>query len=92
MSNSVQPQLVKKITKLESILINRSMKQTDLIELIKYTSKQNDFNVKIPTKERISKIVTGKQTSYTIKTAVLISKALNVRLEDIVEDNLLNDK
>jgi len=83
---------VKTTTKLETILINRSMKQTDLIELMEYTVKKNNFNIKIPARDRTSKIVTGKQKNYTIKTAVLIAKTLNVSLEEIIEDNLLKTK
>ena len=63
-------------TKLKNILIKRSMKQLDLQNLIK---------IKFPNEpliglDRISKIITGKQNNFEIKTAVMISEALEVKI------------
>jgi plasmid maintenance system antidote protein VapI len=67
------------MTKLESILENRNMSQGDLIRLIKTKS---GFRIG---RDRISKICTGRLTNYTLETAVMISEALDINIEEFVE-------
>jgi DNA-binding Xre family transcriptional regulator len=67
------------MTKIDSILQERNMSQGDLIRLIK-----NSSGFKIG-RDRISKICTGRLKNYTIETAVMISEALDVDIEDIIE-------
>lgn len=78
------PSNFKKITKLESILISRSMKQTELSTLIEINFPKE----KAIGADRISKIVTGQKINYGIKTAIMISEALGVKIEEIVERDL----
>lgn len=66
-------------TKIERILRDRNMSQGDLVRLIKAKS---GFRIG---RDRISKICTGRLKNYTIETAKMISEALNVSLDDIVE-------
>jgi DNA-binding Xre family transcriptional regulator len=66
-------------TKIELILSKRNLSQTDLQRLI-----QDKSGFKIG-RDRISKIVTGKIKNYTLETAKMISEALNVKIDDIVE-------
>ena len=66
-------------TKIELILSQRNLSQTDLQRLI-----QDKSGFKIG-RDRISKIVTGKIKNYTLETAKMISEALNVKIDDIVE-------
>jgi DNA-binding Xre family transcriptional regulator len=66
-------------TKIELILSLRNLSQTDLQRLI-----QDKSGFKIG-RDRISKIVTGKIKNYTLETAKMISEALNVKIDDIVE-------
>ena len=66
-------------TKLESILESRSYTQGDLMRLIEIKS---GFKMG---RDRISKICTGRLRNYTIETAVMISEALEVKVDDIIE-------
>jgi DNA-binding Xre family transcriptional regulator len=66
-------------TKLEKILRDRNMSQGDLVRLIKAKS---GFKIG---RDRISKICTGRLTNYTVETARMISEALTVSMDDIVE-------
>jgi len=67
-------------TKLANLLNGRGMTQRDLQRAI-----QAKFGVHIGD-DRISKIYTGRLTNYHLKTAVMISQTLEVRIDDIVEN------
>lgn len=67
-------------TKLARILIESEMTQLDLYKLIIYKTN------KTIGMDRISNLVTGKKKTCNIETLKTISKALNVKLDDIVED------
>lgn len=67
------------MTKLEKILTQRRMSQGDLIRLI-----QTKSGFKIG-RDRISKICTGRLQNYKVETAKLISEALGVKMDDIVD-------
>lgn len=67
------------MTKLEKILLQRNMSQGDLVRLIK---SKSGFKIG---RDRISKICTGKLKNYTVETARLISEALDVTMDEIVE-------
>ena len=66
-------------TKLEVLLQERGMSQGDLMRLIK---DKSGFKIG---RDRISKICTGRLLNYTLETAVMISEALDVPLDEIVE-------
>ena len=66
-------------TKIEKILRDRGWSQGDLVRSIKAKS---GFKIG---RDRISKICTGRLTNYTVETARLISEALDVSLDDIVD-------
>jgi DNA-binding Xre family transcriptional regulator len=66
-------------TKIERILRDRGWSQGDLVRSIKAKS---GFKIG---RDRISKICTGRLTNYTVETARLISEALDVSIDDIVE-------
>jgi DNA-binding Xre family transcriptional regulator len=66
-------------TKIELILKQRNLSQTDLQRLIQ---KKSGFKIG---RDRISKIVSGKIKNYTLETAKMISESLNVTIDDIVE-------
>jgi len=66
-------------TKIEQILRERNLSQGDLVRLIKAKS---GFKIG---RDRISKICTGRLTNYTVETAKMISEALEVSMESIVE-------
>lgn len=67
------------MTKLENILRERNLSQGDLIRLVK---QRTGFRVG---RDRISKICTGILINYHLETAVMISEALEVPIQDIVE-------
>jgi DNA-binding Xre family transcriptional regulator len=67
------------MTKLEQILSERNLSQGDLIRMIK---KRSGFKIG---RDRVSKIYTGRLTNYTMVTAVIISEALGVTIDEIVE-------
>lgn len=67
------------MTKIEKILTERNLSQGDLVRLIKAKS---GFKIG---RDRISKICTGKLKNYTIETAKMISEALEVTMDDIVD-------
>jgi hypothetical protein len=67
-------------TKLAQILIKRGMSQTELIERVRDTQ---GVNIE---KYRMSKIVSGHITNYFTSTARAISNALNLPIEDILEN------
>jgi transcriptional regulator with XRE-family HTH domain len=66
-------------TKIEQLLRERNLSQGDLVRLIKAKS---GFKIG---RDRISKICTGRLTNYTVETAKMISEALDVPMESIVE-------
>lgn len=68
-----------KTTKLGALLIQRDMSNEELRRKI-----QEQFGENIGS-DRISRIVNGQLTNYYIRTAVLISRALSVPVEDILE-------
>jgi DNA-binding Xre family transcriptional regulator len=67
------------MTKLEAILSERRMSQGDLVRLIQ---RKSGFKIG---RDRISMICTGRLKNYTMETAVMISEALEVPLDAIVE-------
>lgn len=67
------------MTKLQTILRLRGLNQTDLYDLI----KKSDF--KTIGKDRINRLVNGKQKNYTISTAKAIATVLNVKIDEIVD-------
>jgi DNA-binding Xre family transcriptional regulator len=66
-------------TKLELLLQERGMSQGDLMRLIR---DKSGFKIG---RDRISKICTGRLKNYTLETAVMISEALEVPVDQIVE-------
>lgn len=73
-------QQVIEVTKLSLILKERGLSQSDLYELIKEVNDGQAVQKYI-----LNKIINGVQTNYTIRTAILISNALNVPIDDIVD-------
>jgi len=67
------------MTKLQKILKRNEMSQGDLLRAIYHTS---GFQMG---RDRISKIVNGTLTNYTVETAVMIAEALDVTVNDIIE-------
>jgi transcriptional regulator with XRE-family HTH domain len=67
------------MTKLKELLKDRNIKQQDLIKLI-----EDNTGFRFG-RDRISRICTGKFKNYSIETAVMISEALNVPIDEIVE-------
>jgi DNA-binding Xre family transcriptional regulator len=67
-------------TKLAQILIKRGMSQTELIDRVRETQ---GVNIE---KYRMSKIVSGQIRNYFTSTARAISNALNLPIEDILEN------
>jgi DNA-binding Xre family transcriptional regulator len=68
------------VTKLYKILLERSMTQKDLYNLIKEANDGKSLSMYI-----INEIVNGKRKNYNISTAILICNALNVPIDDIVD-------
>jgi DNA-binding Xre family transcriptional regulator len=66
-------------TKLEALLIQREMSNEELRRTIQEQSGENIGS------DRISRIVNGQLTNYYVRTAILISRALSVPIEDILE-------
>jgi transcriptional regulator with XRE-family HTH domain len=66
-------------TKLELLLQERGLSQGDLMRLIR---DKSGFKIG---RDRISKICTGRLKNYTLETAVMISEALNIPVDQIVE-------
>lgn len=69
-----------KATKLQKILFERGLSQTDLYHLIQ------DETGRVIGKDRISKLVNGHQKNLQVETAKAFAKALGVTLDDIIED------
>ena len=70
----------KKVTKLYLILAQRGMSQKDLYELIIKENDGNKVSMYI-----LNEIINGKRKNYFINTAILISNALDVPIDDIVD-------
>jgi len=70
----------RKATKLQKILFERGLSQTDLYHLIQ------DETGRVIGKDRISKLVNGHQKNLQVETAKAFAKALGVTLDDIIED------
>ena len=68
-----------KSRKLQKILEEKGMSQADLIKIIKDNTKM-EFD-----KGNLSRIVNGVKTNYTIETAKIISDALGVTIDDIID-------
>jgi len=66
-------------TKLESVLINRGLTQTDLFNLIV------DKGYKPLGKDRLNRIVSGVHTNYNMNTLSILVDVLNITPNDIVE-------
>lgn len=66
------------VTKLQKILYERELTQTDLYELIKESGKEIG-------KDRINRIVNGKLTNFHTNTAKAIANALGVSIDDIID-------
>ena len=67
------------MTKLSIILTDKKMTQRDLQRAIihKYGFKIGD--------DRISRMVTGRMTNVSLKTAKIIADTLDVKIDDITE-------
>jgi transcriptional regulator with XRE-family HTH domain len=68
------------VTKLYKILSDRSMTQKDLHKLIGESNNGKSISMYI-----LNEIVNGKRKNYNINTAILISNALNLPIDDIVD-------
>lgn len=66
------------VTKVQAILLQRGLTQTDLYDLIKEQGKEIG-------KDRINRIVNGKLTNFHTNTAKIIANALGVKIDDIVD-------
>ena len=66
------------VTKINKILIERGLTQTDLYELIKSNGSEIG-------KDRINRIVNGKLNNYHTNTANVLANALGVTLDEIVD-------
>jgi DNA-binding Xre family transcriptional regulator len=69
-----------KATKLQRLLFERGLSQTDLYHLIE------EETGKVIGKDRISKLVNGHQKNLQVDTAKAFAKALDVKIDDIIED------
>jgi transcriptional regulator with XRE-family HTH domain len=68
------------MTKLFKILKQRGLSQSDLFDMIEDSPNHQTIG-----KDRINRIVTGKQKNYTIQTAKTIAEVLVIKLDDFVE-------
>lgn len=67
-------------TKLQALLAKRKMSQKELYNLIIEENDGEKVSLYI-----LNEIITGKRRNYTINTAILISNALAVSIDDIVD-------
>lgn len=67
-------------TKLQALLAKRKMSQVELYNLIIEENDGEKVSLYI-----LNEIITGKRRNYTINTAILISNALAVSIDDIVD-------
>ena len=70
---------MKKITKLEQLMLDKQITQGEIIERIKKKT-----GIKIG-RDRISRMASGTLHNYTIETAVLVADALGVKIGSIVD-------
>jgi DNA-binding Xre family transcriptional regulator len=68
------------MTKISKILKERGIRQKDFINIIEDTT-----GIRF-SRDRISRICTGKIKNYTIETAVILSSSLGVSIDDIVDN------
>lgn len=66
-------------TQLHRILTERGMTQTDLYNLIQAQTG------KTIGRDRINRIVNGKQTNFQVDTAKIISNALGLTIDEILD-------
>jgi|LauGreDrversion4_2_1035121.scaffolds.fasta_scaffold704681_2 hypothetical protein len=66
-------------TRLHRILTERGMTQTDLYNLIQAQTG------KTIGRDRINRIVNGKQTNFQVDTAKIISNALGLTIDEILD-------
>lgn len=71
----------KKKTKLGELLEKEGITQTDLHYLILHKSKKSIGM------DRISRMVNGVKNNYTIDTAKAIARALDVSINDIIDED-----
>jgi len=71
--------MIKPKTKIHAILIQREMSQEELRKLIQEKTGNNIGA------DRISRIVNGVQTNYTVQTAREIATALSLTIDEILE-------
>ena len=71
------------MTKLQQILNENEMTQSQLIEMIRIKTGR------IIGKDRISKICSGRITNYSLFTANTISRALGIPIDTFIEHNNL---
>ena len=69
------------MTKLQIVLQEKNMSQRDLQRAV-----FNRFGIHLGD-DRISRMVTGRVTNYSLKTARLIADTLEVTIDTIVEKN-----
>jgi transcriptional regulator with XRE-family HTH domain len=74
------PIIEKRVTKLYNILAQRGLSQKELYELIIKENGGNKVSMYI-----LNEIINGKRKNYHINTAILISNALDVPIDDIVD-------
>ena len=74
------------MTKVKEILIQKSMSQRDLYEAIEQKCKTPIG------KDRISKIVNGKLTNYSMSTLLKLCMALDVTPNDLLEREIFIKK
>jgi transcriptional regulator with XRE-family HTH domain len=74
------PKVTVEVTKLQAILQERGLTQKDLYNLIKETNEGKVISMYI-----LNGIVNGSRKNYNITTAIMISKALNLPIDDIVD-------
>jgi transcriptional regulator with XRE-family HTH domain len=66
-------------TKLQKLLNNNGLTQGDLILKI-----QQKYGIEL-TRSYVSKICAGVITNYTVRTALIFSETLGVKLDDIID-------
>lgn len=70
-----------KVTKLKQLLIDKGMKQSDLVK------KLNEVATSPLPQYQISKICTGKLTNYSVHTLIKICRALEVTPNEVLDKN-----
>lgn len=73
-----------KFTKLQTILNQRRIGQVELKNMI--IAKYPEAKINLPL---INRIITGKQKNFEIKTALRITKTLNIAVDDIIDESIL---